>query len=188
MQLLAQLLLTLFLKRSTGTPKNSDLSRSPLLRMRYPIRTTHLLPGRVRFHVPVLVGRRDDAARIDGAMRRIQGVHGVEINPVSGSVLIEFDPERLEAEILFAALIRLLGLEKELKKTPVSLVRKEGWVALQSLNRAVYDMTAGVIDLYSAAAILAGAAAVNRLVLNHLSLPGLLLSSWMVLNARGKRP
>jgi copper chaperone CopZ len=183
---MAQLLLSMFLKRSTGTDESSDLGRSPLLRMRYPIRTVHLLPGRVRFYAPVLVGRSEDGERVRGALRRIQGVISVDIDARSGTVLILFDNNRLEAEILFAALIRLLGLEKELNKTPKALLRKEGWIALQSLNRGVYDSTNGLIDLYSAAGILAGAAAVNHLVIRHLSLPGMLMSTWLFLNTRGK--
>lgn len=187
MFMLAQLLLSYFLKQSTDTKDQRQRDRSPLLRMRYPIRTLHLLPGRVRFHAPVLYGQQEDAERVQTALRRIQGVLSVNADPRTGSVLIAFDEKRLEAEILFAALIRLLGLEKELNKTPKSLLRKEGWEALQSLNRGVYEATNGLIDLYSAASILAGAAAVNHLVLRHLSLPGMLVSAWLMFKARGGR-
>jgi len=185
--MLAQLLLSMFLKRSTDAGESNNLGRSPLLRMRHPIRTVHLLPGRVRFNAPILVGRSDEAEQVRGSLRRIQGVQSVEVNTRTGSVLILFDNNRLEAEILFAALIRLLGLERELNKTPKSLLRKEGWEALQSLNRAVYDTTHGLIDLYSAAGILAGAAAVNHLVIRHISLPGVAVSAWLMMKARGNR-
>ncbi|GBE30019.1 hypothetical protein BMS3Bbin04_01045 [bacterium BMS3Bbin04] len=140
----------------------------------------------MRFNAPILVGRASDAERVRGALIRIQGVNRVEVDGRTGSVLILFDDTRLEAEILFAALIRLLGLEKELNRTPKSLLRREGWEALQAMNRGVYDTTNGLIDLYSAAGILAGAAALNHLVIRHISLPGMLLSAWLVLNTRGK--
>ena len=181
MQLLTNLLLTVLVKRVAGKPvRPENESLSPLLRMKHPIRTSHLMPGRVRFHTPVLIDRATDAKRVGDAVSRIQGVHEVGTDARTGSVLILFEEDRLSAEILFAALIRLLDLEKELNKPPVSLLRREGKHALHSLDRALYDTTQGLLDLWSLAGILAGAAAVNKFVLSQLSLPGLLISAWML--------
>lgn len=183
---LAHLLLALLVRRrkESGDAGRGD-DRSPLLRMRHPIQTLHMLPGRVRFRVPALIGRLANAGRAGDALSRIQGVREVETNARSGSVLVLFDESRLDAEILFAALIRLLDLERELKRPPVSLVRREGEEALGALNRAVFDGTRGLLDLWAVAGILAGAAALNRIVLRHLSLPGLALSAWLI---AGKKP
>lgn len=170
-----------------GGARSTD-GRSALLRMRYPIETIHLLPGRVRFRAPMLVGRARHGDRVADALGRIQGVRHVKVDARSGSVLIEFDPGRLEPEILYAALIRLLDLEAELKKPPVSVVRREGTDALTALNQTVFDRTRGILDLYAVAGILAGAMMLNQLVLRHVNLGSVMTATAYVLRAQGRLP
>jgi hypothetical protein len=124
--------------------------RPTLLGLQGPVRTTHLLPGRVRFQVRKLRG--DPTATSDLAQRlgRIEGVEAVEASPVSGSVLLRYDEDPLRADLLLAAIVRLLGLERELERPPTPLLVQELRSAGDALNHAVYERSGGLIDLWTA--------------------------------------
>jgi hypothetical protein len=48
------------------------------------------IPGRLRLHLP---GRgEDDPRRIESDLRRLEGVEDVQANPLTGNVLVRFDP------------------------------------------------------------------------------------------------
>lgn len=134
--------------------KNKDQKRSPLLRITGPIRTSHILPGRVRFNIVSLKNNETKLAIVNKQIPKIEGVASVQVNKISGSVLILFDKDRLEPELLCAALIRLLDLEKELEKIPKPIISKELKEMGNSLNRAVFEKTGGIIDLWTAIPIL----------------------------------
>ena len=134
-------------------PKN--VSRSPLLRLRHPVKTVHLLPGRVRFKIPALVNDTSGCKAIRENMSKITGLKKAEASPVTGSVLLLYDESsRITPELLLTASVKILGLDKELEKPAESLLSKEIREFSSSLNRAVYDQTGGLIDFWSAAFIL----------------------------------
>ena len=68
-------------------------------------RIAHRLPGRIRIHIPALEKLPDDwriylepAAEL---IRMKKGIYSADIRPISGSLLIEYDPAKLdEAAIL----------------------------------------------------------------------------------------
>jgi hypothetical protein len=68
-------------------------------------RIAHRLPGRIRIHIPALAKLPDNwriylepAAEL---IRMKKGINTAEIQPITGSLLIEFDPEKMdEAAIL----------------------------------------------------------------------------------------
>ena len=129
---------------------NKKERTSPLLNIRGPINTTHLLPGRVRFHIPSLKQNDIQIAKLREQLPQIEGITSVQANEITGSVLIRFDTTKLKAELLAAALIRMLGLESELEKSPIPTIPRELREMGKSLNRAVYDKTGGLIDVWSA--------------------------------------
>lgn len=145
MHIITGLLITALL----GKKAKQHQSQSPLMQLKWPIETKHLLPGRARFQIPLLVGDATAVQQIETQLQRVEGVDSVEANRISGSVLICYQPDKIAPELLFAALIRLLDLEKELERTPPSTVAKEFRNIGEALNRAVYSMTDGVIDLWT---------------------------------------
>ena len=112
----------------------------PLLRSG-PVQTDHLLSGRVRFRVPSLVGASGRAERLAEQLGTLDGIRRADVNPTTGSVLIEYRAALVQPELLYAATVRLLGLEKELERTPRPAVVRELRAVLDSLNRVVYDLT-----------------------------------------------
>ncbi len=61
-----------------------------------------LIPGRLRLHLPGWSG--EEREPIEARLRQIQGVQRVEANPLTGNVLILFDPQAITADALLAAL------------------------------------------------------------------------------------
>jgi hypothetical protein len=91
-------------------------------------------------------------------------VAAVRADSRSGSVLIEHEPAVVEPEMLFAAVVRLLGLEQELDKPVQPAVAREMRAAVDSLNRAVLEKSGGLIDFWSALFIVLAAVGVKKLV------------------------
>jgi hypothetical protein len=79
----------------------------------------------------------------------VEGINSVEVNSTTGSVLIGYDESEVRPELLFAAIVRLLGLEDEVENPPAPLVARELNKVAQSLNRAVYEKTGGVFNLWT---------------------------------------
>ncbi|MBD3307927.1 hypothetical protein GF339_15960 [candidate division KSB3 bacterium] len=145
MHILTGLLVTALL----GRKASHDHSQSALLQLKWPIKTKHLVPGRVRFQIPLLVGDSTGVQQVETQLPRVDGIDAVAANKVSGSVVIRYQPEKIDPDLLFAALIRVLDLERELEKTPQSLIAREVGNMGRAMNRAVYSMTDGVLDLWT---------------------------------------
>ncbi len=134
--------------------KKKKEHKSPLLDLFYPVRTQHLLPGRVRFQVEKLKDNPRDEKFLLEQLPKVRGVSRVNINTITGSILLLYDEDEVQPELLCTVVIRLLGLENELDKPPISIVLKEIREMGGSLNRAVYERTGGLIDLWTAIPII----------------------------------
>lgn len=140
-----------------------DKKKPPLLQTNWPIRTLHLLPGRVRFQVPLMVGKDEELKAATTQIAKIKGVKWVDYNKISGSVLIYFEENIIQADLLFAALIRLLGLDDELQRAPASYVNTEIRSIFESLNQAIYSKSNGIIDLYTTIPLVLAALGIRQI-------------------------
>ncbi len=114
------------------------------------IELAHFLPGRVRFRIPRLVESQKAPAFLKRKLAGIDGVESCEVNAMSGSVLIRYDQDQIDADILCLAAARLLGMDNELERPPKAIVGKEIINAGEAANRAVYKSSGGIIDLWTA--------------------------------------
>ena len=114
--------------------------------------------------VPSLAENAAGAAMVQEKLPTIQGVQSVKLNPATGSVLIVYREDQVRPELLFAAVVRLMNLDDELKRMPEPVVTRELREILGSLNRMVYDRTGGLIDLWSAGLILLAAVGIQRVL------------------------
>jgi hypothetical protein len=157
MHIITGMLLAGLMRRRKGT------SLLPMLRTG-PVQTAHAMPGRVRFRIPSLIGGDDAAGTFQERMSSLEGVDAVDVSTVTGSVAIRYRENVVRAELLFAATVRLLGLDEELKRTPRPAVVCEIRGIMDSLNRAVYDRTGGLLDFSSAVLILMAGLGITKLV------------------------
>jgi hypothetical protein len=158
MHIITGILLSMLMKGGKESKK------PPLLQTTWPIRTLHLLPGRVRFQIPLMVGKDEELKAATTQIAKIKGVKWVDSNKITGSVLIYFEENVIQADLLFAALIRLLGLDNELQKAPASYLNTEIRSVFESLNQSVYSKTNGIIDLYTAIPLLLAALGVSQII------------------------
>ncbi len=128
-----------------------------------PVQTAHWTPGRVRLRVPSLAENGAGAAMVRQKLPTIQGVQSVKLNPATGSVLVVYREDEVRPELLFAAVVRLMNLDAELKQMPQPLVTRELREILGGMNRMVYDRTGGLLDLWSATLILLTAIGIQKL-------------------------
>ena len=171
-----------------GKKKGRRRTLMPMLRTG-PVHTVHFLPGRIRLRVPSLTKDCAGAALVREKLPTIAGVKSVAINAATGSVLVSYRPGEVQPELLFAAVVRLLNLDAELKRVPEPVVTRElrefspariGWCTTQ---------TGGLVDLWSAALILLAAIGIQRLLRQGMrAFPaGLTLVWWGVLSLMGGR-
>ena len=113
--------------------------------------------------MPSLAENAAGTAKLREKLPTIQGVQSVKLNPATGSVLIVYREDEVRPELLFAAVVRLMNLDAELKRMPQPVVTRELREILGSVNRMVYDRTGGLIDLWSAGLILLAAIGIQRL-------------------------
>lgn len=125
--------------------------------------TVHLLPDRLRLRAPVLIGQRAAADQLKKSLTQLEGVRDVEVSAVSGSVLFRFAQGEVTPDLLMGAAIRLLGLEKDVERTPPSQIGEGIRNAGDSLNHAVYEQTGGVIDLWTSMTLLLVVSGVRQL-------------------------
>ena len=83
--------------------------------------------------------RRQDAKRLS-----------VQINPVSASLKVDYDEDKIDATIVHGILLKLLGLDELFDRPLESFAQRELKLAGGSFNRKVYNTTAGLLDFTSA--------------------------------------
>jgi hypothetical protein len=111
----------------------------------------HRLPGRIRFRIMLLAGQDDkiiDSVKTE--LLNIAAVKSVQINPVSTSLIVEYDEEKIDATIIHGILLKLLDLDELFDRPLESLAQRELKQVGSSINRKVYDTTAGLLDVTSA--------------------------------------
>lgn len=59
------------------------------------VKIVHFLPGRVRLKVAAIKGDPGRAEQLRAAFSQVPGVHGIDYNTLTGSVLIRYDGGRL---------------------------------------------------------------------------------------------
>ena len=128
------------------------------------VQVTHFLPGRIRLKLKDLKRNPEFAEEIEETLAEVPGIEQVEANPVTGSVLIEYDPEGPVAFPALVAAAKRLGIlparmdpsqvlalltsplpaaEKKHHERPYQIVDR----GFHRLNEKVYHLTGGTADL-----------------------------------------
>lgn len=131
-----------------GKKRQPGLSGLPRLESD-PVQVVHALPGRIRVRVHALRGNTETKKLLLQLTPRLDGITSVEVNEITGSIVVTYNEKIVRPDFIFAALVRFLGLEKELDKPPYPILKRELSDFSSSLNRAVYEKSGGFIDLWS---------------------------------------
>ncbi len=126
----------------------------------------HHHPGRLRLRGDILLRSRSAVARVRDALSRIDGVGRVVHNAASGSVLVEYAPERIDADVILdtVASAGMLCLDESPRRRDASRALVG---AARGLNAHVAEATRGAADLHGVVSFALGAFAVTSLVLGR---------------------
>ncbi len=150
------------------------------------IEIRHFLSGRVRFFVPVLKNEPEKCQQIKNHLEKASQLKSVVANPITGSLLIEFDNEKIDIETITGVVVKILGLEETISKTPKSLVTKELKSIFKSMNTGIYEYTKGMMDLNSVITTSFLSLGIYALISKRNFMPsGLSLLYWTYMNMQG---
>lgn len=109
----------------------------------------HSIPGRIRVYVSLLKDNKEKAEELFQQLNKISALKKVNIDTRSGSIVIRFDEREIGEGLLFATIIRLTGLDSEVERDKVPIINREMKDIGDSLNKAVYEKTSGLLDLWT---------------------------------------
>lgn len=72
-------------------------------------RVLHILPGRMRLRFKALKGRPDTASSLQSHLGALEGISRAEVNPVTGSLLLHYDPRILSSPAFLDAFSEAMG-------------------------------------------------------------------------------
>jgi copper chaperone CopZ len=75
----------------------------------------HATPGRLRIKISQVKGSQEIAQKVERILKNLQGVQGITANPLTGNVLVLFDPESLTHSEIVEVLITQGYLERQQK-------------------------------------------------------------------------
>ena len=156
----------LLLAAIAGRKKKSGSGGGASLLKSGPVRTEHSLPGRLRLRVPSLAGNQENCTSLATRFSGLSGIRAASANPVTGSVLLHYDKNTVRPEVLFGAVVKLLGLEEELERVPTPVLTRELGLLGQSLDRAVYERTGGLVNGWSLLMLAIAAVGVRQVINN----------------------
>lgn len=132
----------LFLKNN----KKYNANQLNLPSFRNVLEVKSAIKGRIRFYVPLIKENTILTEQILHQLKGITVIKDVSINAVTGSILIIYDPEKITADIIEGAVIKLLGLDTHINKEDKCLIERELRNILSVANQAILEKTDGFID------------------------------------------
>lgn len=136
--------------------KRKENQNNKLPNFRGILEIKHYIPGRLRLNCNFIKQNHNSAKILIDTCTQITGINKVIVNESIGSILVEYDFNILEPVLIMGILLKVLGLESQVKQNPNSLVNKEIINITDSLNRATYEKSNGIIDLKSLVMLLIG--------------------------------
>lgn len=129
----------------------------------------HAIPGRVRVRLDRSLRSAETMQTLAGLLAQIEGVRQVRVNPSTGSVLLEYDPQQVNLEQLYlaanAAKVTLVmpGTPNESGPQDMTPLAKRINSTFGRLDRTVYDFSGGRIDVKTLFPLGLAAAAVRQI-------------------------
>jgi copper chaperone CopZ len=107
----------------------------------------HNIPGRLRVKTPILKKNPIQIERVRQILQSIPGVYETEFNYVTGSVVIQYDTQRIESEQIVSVLkeegyidvVKVINNDEYIQR----LVAGVGKAVSRSVSEAVLDMAIG---------------------------------------------
>lgn len=144
MKLSTLILISSFLISFKGDKKEH---KEELPNFRNILEVKHSIPGRIRLQCKDLKENLNGKEALINTFSQIKGVSEVSVNPCIGTILIKYNPNIIEPILIIGVILKVLGLDEEVKDTNKSLVTRESAEILNSVSHAIYEKTNGILDL-----------------------------------------
>ena len=137
---------------------------------------SHVTKGRVRFKIPAKKGNARFFSNIKDVLEKNTKVAGVEINPVTGSVLVTHKAD-IDSIIKLAESNKLFKLEKRRQRLSNNVVE-----SFKSLDNTLKSATDGEIDLPTASFLTLAGVGIYEIARGNFAAPAWYTAFWYALN------
>lgn len=110
------------------------------------IEIAHYTPGRLRLKIAVLKNSSEAKEYLEPILEKIDLIESFRINPVVGTLLLNYNENLVEPSILIGSIIKLLNLEEEIKKDKSGKISKVMKGSIKAINHSIYNNTYGILD------------------------------------------
>lgn len=146
--------------------RNKKHMKASLPSIRGKLETVHAIPGRLRLNSKLLVGLQSKTlAKIRAEMEKIDGIERVDINPYTGSLLIEYHPSAIGPQLVHGIVVKVMGLEADFEESPSGWLAREMDLIGRAVNQQIYHASRGLMDLRSSCMLGIFMLALYRIVL-----------------------
>ena len=145
------------------------------------------IPGRLRLYMPAIAERPEAAERMKAQLESTGAISQVRLNPRTGTALFLYAPDRVEAAVVEGAAIRLMGLDAEINRQPVSRMETGLRTLWDAVDHGVMEATDGLMDARMLAGSALTAAALRGLISGGATGPGALTLLWWAANVFRRR-
>ena len=128
-----------------GRKRNARADSAPI-GFRNILEVGHSAPGRLRLYAPMVKGNSRGAIELQHELGKAEEIVSIEVSTITGSILVRFDRDRIEPQIVLGAVAQILGLDADIERVPESAAATTLREAANTLNRGVYEMSGGLLD------------------------------------------
>ncbi|TBR57838.1 hypothetical protein BLD44_012510 [Mastigocladus laminosus UU774] len=118
--------------------KNSTLPKDATPRENISYRVAHVIPGRIRFHIPRLGKDAEYAEKLKSVIQSTPNISDVRINPAAASIVIKYQPSTISDQEMRSHLVNLI------QTAPNLVVPQQG--TAQTFVGAIFDALVNLID------------------------------------------
>lgn len=170
--------LALAASAAAALPKKQEHNLMKLPSFRGVAEVRSSLPGRMRLYLPAVQQQPETAQQMAAQLEGTGVIHQVTVQPVTGSVLVQYDETRVQASVVFGAVLKLMGLDEKIKAAPVSKIRQGIGLLLRSIDQAVLNATGDLLDAPTLAAGVLTVAALRSKKQEGWAAPGAMTLLW----------
>lgn len=160
------------------TPKVQPRNQLKLPSFRGVAEVQASIPGRIRLYMPSVSVRKELAEKMKEQMEGTGAIRRVSLNPVTRTVLFEYDESQVEGSVVEGAAIRLMGLDALIQKEPVSRMESGLNNLWSSVNHGVLEVTNGLMDARMLTGSAITVAAIRSFIRQGAGLPGAVTLLW----------
>ncbi len=95
-------------------------------------------------------------------LSKIDSIQNISFNIKTGSLLVIYDADVLEPNLLITAIVRLAGFEDNDNLSACGAIKKEIQLAHRSVNYAVFDKSKGLVEINTVLALILIALAIGE--------------------------